>query len=82
MLCMMNMGTVSQVQWNGASKELAIRTFNYLSHSTYKKNSSGVTFMYSSVRKVVVGNREVKGQLERIRLRGENIIKMNVTYCK
>jgi len=40
-----------------------------------KKHSSGVTFMPSSVRKVVVGKRKGKGQLERIRLRGKNVIK-------
>ena len=36
------------------------------------KNSSGVTFMPSSVWKVVVGKREGEEEHERIKLRGEN----------
>jgi hypothetical protein len=47
-----------------------------------KKNSSGETFMPISVQKVVVGKREGKGQLERLSLRGEIRIKMNLKYCK
>ena len=35
-----------------------------------------------SVQKVVVGKREGKGQLERLSLRGEIRIKMNLKYCK
>ena len=42
------------------------------------KNSSCIAFMPSSVRKVVVEKREGKGQLERIRPRGEKGTKMNL----
>jgi hypothetical protein len=59
-------GTAPQANRNGVSKN----------------DQNFELFTSVDVRKAVVGKREGKGELERIKLRGKNCIKVNLKYCK